>query len=97
MLTINGKKIVFHEHFPAKDFWDLPAKIAKLARMRAGQEDFDMKLAIPLLTRLIESWEHEGDPTDESSYDDLDILGDILPLVQVATDLLNRMVGRVGE
>ena len=97
MPTINGKEVIFREHFPAKDFWDLPAKIAKLARMRAGQEEFDMKLAIPLLTRLIESWEHEGDPADESSYDDLDILGDILPLVQVATDLLNRMVGRVGE
>lgn len=97
MPTINGKEVVFREKFPAKDFWDLPAKIVQLARMRSGQEEFNMEMAVPLLTRLIESWEHEGDPVVEASYGELDILGDILPMVQVATDLLNRMVGRVGE
>ena len=97
MPTINGKEIVFRERFPAKDCWDLPAKIVQLHRMRSGQEEFDMKLAVPLLMRVIESWEHESDPADEASYGELDVLGDLLPLVQSVTDLLNRLVGSVGE
>lgn len=97
MPTINGKEIVFREHFPAKDFWDLPAKIVQLHRMRSGREEFDLKLAVPLLARLIVSWEYEGDPTDEVVYGELDVIRDLLPLVQLATDQLNRLVGEVGE
>lgn len=97
MPTINGKEVVFRERFPAKEFWDLPAKIVQLHRMRGGQEEFDMQLAVPLLARVIESWEYEGDPADEASFGELDVLGDLLPLVTAVTDLLNRLVGSVGE
>lgn len=95
MPEINGVRVDFREHFPAREYWELPAQLLKLSRMQLMGEGVDRETTFTVLTRVIESWDHPGDPADEAAYDDFDILGDILPMIHCAIELVNRRFGRV--
>lgn len=95
MLIINGTRVKLREHFPAKEFWELPSQILKLSRMQLTEGQVDPETALIVLTQVIESWEHPGDPAEISSYDNLDVLGDILPMIQAAIRLVNQRFGSV--
>lgn len=95
MPRINGKEVVFHTRFPAKDNWDLPGELQKLGTQAQGGV-VDMQSAVPLLTRVVKSWEFDGDPTDADAYGNLDIFREFVPLVTAVAQYVAGMTG-VGE
>ncbi len=92
MPTINTKEVTFHTRFPARDNWDLPQQLQALAAT-AQDGQMDLQAALPLLTRVIASWEFDGDPADVAVYDDLDIFREIIPLV---TEVAQYVAGLTG-
>ena len=92
MPTINAKEVTFHARFPARDNWDLPQQLQALAATAQGGQ-LDMQAAVPLLTRVIATWEFDGDPADTAAYDDLDIFREIIPLV---TEVAQYVAGLTG-
>ncbi len=76
-LVINGKKVQVRTSFRGREWYSLPADFR-----RAGQaiEKGEYEGAIPFLSRVIESWEFEGDPAEAASYEGLDVLAELVPL-----------------
>lgn len=76
-LTVAGKSVRVRTSFRGREWYSLPADYRKAGRaMQSGNyED-----ALPFLTRVIESWEFEGDPQDEAAYEGLDVLAELMPL-----------------
>lgn len=90
-ITVSGRRVTLRERFPAKDFWDIPSMIAEVAG-----EGIDYQRHIPLLMRIIESWEFEGDPADAEAYGELDILRELRPLIRACSDYVAEMVSGEG-
>ena len=90
--TIAGKRVTLRERFPASEFWDMPKLISDLVG-----EGTDYEKHIPLLLRLIESWEFDGDPTDPEAYGELDILRELRPLIRASSDYVAEMVSGEGD
>lgn len=76
-LTINGKLVVVQQSFRGKEWYSLPAAYRRAWK---GAATGDYGPAIPFLARVIESWEFDGNPTDEAAYERLDILAELVPL-----------------
>jgi len=49
----------------------------------------DLRTQVPVFTRLVESWEFDGNPSDEESYGELDIVQEILPLSLLVQDWMD--------
>ena len=89
-LMINGKIVRVKSRFPARENWDLPNLLMKFSQQEGG---FDLKQIVPVLPRLVESWEFEGDPTDEDAYEELDLFRELIPLVREVSLALGQMMG----
>ena len=60
-ITVNGKRVTIREHFPAREFWNLPQQWAAF-----DGEDFDEWARI--MGKFITSWEFDGEPTDPVAW-----------------------------
>ena len=94
MPWVNGKEVIFKERFPARENWDLPRLLASLA---ANASEMNMERAVPILQRMIASWEFDSDPAKAESYGDLCIFREITPLVKACSEFVGEMVSGPGE
>jgi len=76
-LTVRGTRVTVRESFKGKEWYALPGLYRKAWKGAAGG---DYALTIPLLVRVVESWEFDGDPATEAAYEALDILSELVPL-----------------
>ena len=82
--VIAGKVVVFKDRLPAKENWSLVTMMNKLS---GGSVDYEPTVAV--LSRIVASWEFEGDPADPASFDDLDLIREFMPLMNAAGEMLN--------
>lgn len=88
-VVVNGRVVRMRRRFPAKENWDLPGLFMRLG----GGGDFDLQQMVPILPRLIESWEFAGDPADEAAYGELDLFRELIPLVRGVSEKLQELMG----
>lgn len=84
-LNVNGRKVVVRDYMPAGDNWDV---LPHLLAFSGGKYDRDTMVG--LLTRAVESWEFDGDPSDPAVYAKLDMFSEMVPL-------LNVFIGWIGK
>lgn len=82
--TIAGKLVTFKDRLPAKENWSL---VTMMNKMSSGSVDYEPTVAV--LSRIVATWEFEGDPADPESYADLDLLREFVPLMNAAGEMLN--------
>lgn len=89
--VIAGKRVKFRDKLPVKDNWDL---MQKLAGLDLGEKPtkMDWKAHLPIMCRVIEEWEFEGDPSDPEAYGNLDLFREFLPLLGKYTDMVGKLV-----
>lgn len=75
---INGKRVVFLDKVPAKVGWNILVNHSDILGKPLNTIVFDD--VVTLLQIAIESWEFDGSPAEASSYDNLDVVSEILPL-----------------
>ena len=90
--TINGKKVVFREKLASADNWDTPALIKEHGEA-ATRGDFSK--AVPLLCRVVESWEFADDPSDPAAYGKLDLFSEITPLLAALNDYVQEKTANI--
>jgi len=95
MPKINEKNVDFVLKFPAKDNWDLPQALSELGTTAQGG-GFDLQKAVPVLQRVVRSWEFDGDPKDADAFGDLDIFRELIPLVTAVARYIGELTGQ-GE
>lgn len=71
--VINGKRVLFRARLPLS----LGHNIVKLLNQCNSA---DLNDHIAAMTVLIESWEFPGDPTKAATYQEMDILSELIPL-----------------
>lgn len=84
--TVNGKRVTFKARLPLRESRDMP----KLLRASEA-DDYDSQVRI--LTKLIESWEFDGNPSDPESYEDLDVFSDLVPITRAAVEYIETKLG----
>lgn len=72
--TVNDKQVVFRSRFPVKDN-------ARLGKLLTAAADGDTEKQIALLRYVVEKWDYDGAPDVRRSYDELDVIDDIIPMV----------------
>jgi hypothetical protein len=95
MPRINERMVLFKERFPAKENWDLPQALSAVAT-QAQDGNIDLKAAVPVLQRVIGSWEFDGLPSDAEAYGELDIFRELIPLLTAAAQFIAELTG-TGE
>ncbi len=76
-VEIGGKKVTVRTSFRGKQWWSLPADYRAAGKaIQSG----DYSGVIPFLARVIESWDFEGSPAEPASYEQLDVLSELMPL-----------------
>lgn len=86
--TINGRRVVFRERIPLSKAPTLPKMLEAVAT--------DLRAVARIGVVLIESWEFEGDPTDQRAYESLDVMSEILPLAKEMGEYLTRRLDWAG-
>ena len=76
-LVIAGKKVQVRTSFKGREWMALPALYR---RAWTGARDGKYAECVPFLARVIEDWEFQGKPAEESSYDALEVIGELVPL-----------------
>jgi hypothetical protein len=74
-ITVNGKKVVIREHFPAREFWGLADEWRRITDETPYE---DLARAV---SRIVVSWEFEGDPSAPDSWGNLDTWLEFQPLI----------------
>jgi len=88
--TVAGKKVVLRERIPLGEGYDL---VGLFTNFDAN----DLRTNIPIMTRLVESWEFEGDPSDSAAYDDLDTLTEFLPIAKRVNARISVLMSDVAD
>jgi len=83
-IEVKGKKVVLRDKMPAKANWDL---FQNFERFASGELDFDR--IVDLLSRVVESWELEGDPHDTATYEEMDLFSEMMPLVSALSEIVS--------
>ena len=83
---VNGKKVTFKAKLPLREARSLPKLLAATAA-----DDYDSQIAVMVI--LIDSWDYDGDPSDPKSYEDMDILSEIVPLSKLCVEYLSAKSG----
>jgi len=92
--TVNGKRVVFREKWSARNNWALPKLIQDFT---TGASAGDFSGAVPILTRVIERWDFPGDPSKPESYDDLELVTEVIPLLGVLAEYIGKRLGNLAE
>lgn len=87
--TVNGKRVWLRKRLPLREQ-------DALLELAAACSNTKPRTNIPVMARLIESWEFAGDPADPEAYEDLDLLDEFLPLVEIAGTYLAGRLARAG-
>lgn len=89
-LTIVGKKVVLKDSFTMEYFSDI-------FKLLTDANQMDLRSQVPLATRVIESWEFDGDPSDSASYEKLDVLKVVIPLFRKIMRHVNELMSGTEE
>jgi hypothetical protein len=80
---VNGKLVTFKQSYPF-------AENRGLLKAWSATRSDDAATYIPLWKLMIESWEYEGDPGDPKSYDRMDSVSDLWPLMSATLRFWNQ-------
>jgi hypothetical protein len=80
---VNGQTVTFRERYPLSENRDLLKAWGKA-------NTNDAATFIPLWAKMIDSWTFEGDPADAKSYDALDVVSELWPLMSVTLRFWNQ-------
>lgn len=83
---INGKRVAFKSKLPLRDSRDLPALIDAIK-----PDNYDSQIG--LLMKIVDSWEFTGRPDEPQSYEDMDVLSELTPMVNAAGEYLRAKLG----
>lgn len=89
-IEITGKKVVLKDSIPLSEGYDL------LGLILEGTNK-DMKTMVPIMMKVIESWEFDGDPNNKESYEQLDVLGVVIPLARAVNGYATRKMSAPVE
>jgi hypothetical protein len=73
-VIIAGRRVVLKEHLPARDHYALPRALS----VGIGRLPFEEQVGP--LSKVVESWEFEGDPGDLAAWGELDVMAEFMPL-----------------
>lgn len=85
-VEVNGREVTFKSKYPVKEN-------RKLGKILVDSADGDVDKQIKVLMQVIEAWEYSGRPDDPRSYDDLDYLDDIMPMVAKFGEYFTARIG----
>ena len=83
--NVAGKKVVLREHITLGDGYDI---IGLFTSIDAN----DLRTSIPIRDKIIESWVFEGEPSDPTSYDQMDVLTEVIPMSRRVNAKINAMM-----
>ena len=87
-IQVAGKKVVLRERFPLRTHGDVVGLLRDVNLSR-------METVLPLAIKTIESWEFEGDPAKEGSYQEMDAVSELWPLFRgVQEHILGKSLGQ---
>ncbi len=70
---VAGKKVIVRDRMSLSDGFDLYG-------LMLSQDSKDLRTQVPLLVKMVESWEFEGDPHVPDTYLKLDIFREFMPI-----------------
>ena len=88
--TVANKKVVLRERISLGDGYDIIDLFSSI-------DSNDLRTSIPIMTKMIESWEFEGEPSDRASYDNLDVLAEFIPMSRRINARINAMMSGLDE
>ena len=88
--TVANKKVVLRERISLGDGYDIIGLFSSI-------DSNDLRTSIPIMTKMIESWEFEGEPSDRASYDNLDVLAEFIPMSRRINARINAMMSGLDE
>jgi len=86
-ITLNGKTVTYRDKFPAKQSWPL---MQLFDGFKGGLAGISFEMAAGLLAAAVDTWEYEGDPHDLASYENLDLFGEMIPMLEPVTTIITR-------
>jgi len=87
---VAGKKVVLRERISLGDGYDIIG-------LFTGIDSNDLRTSIPIMSKMIESWEFEGDPSEPASYDKLDVLTEVIPMSRKINARINALMSGLNE
>lgn len=83
--TVSGKEVTVISRIPLRDAPELSALLAQVPNL-------DARVLVKFCTQAIASWDFDGDPKNRKSYDDLDVIEELIPIANgVAAKMVARM------
>ena len=89
-ITVAGKKVVLRERIILGEGYDIIGLFSSI-------DSNDLRTSIPIMTKMIESWEFDGEPSDRASYDNLDVLAEFIPMSRRINARINAMMSGLEE
>jgi hypothetical protein len=80
---VNGKVVTFRRSYPL-------AENRGLLKAWSATKSDDAATYVPLWKIMVESWEFDGDPGDAKSYDALDVVREVWPLMSATLRFWNQ-------
>ena len=87
---VAGKKVVLRERIILGEGYDIIG-------LFTGIDSNDLRTSIPIMSKMIESWEFEGDPNDPAAYDNLDVLTEVIPMSRKVNARINALMSGLTE
>jgi len=87
---VAGKKVVLRERISLGDGYNIIGLFSSI-------DSNDLRTSIPIMAKMIESWEFEGDPSDSAAYDKLDVLIEIIPMSRKINARINALMSGLNE
>ncbi len=87
---VAGKKVVLRERITLGEGYDILGLTA-----RVDNEDF--RTTVPVMIKMIESWEFDGDPSESASYDEMDVFTEFLPISRRVNAKFTSLIQGVAE
>jgi len=87
---VAGKKVVLREHITLGDGYDIIGLFSSI-------DSNDLRTSIPIMSKMIESWEFEGDPSEPAAYDKLDVLIEVIPMSRKINARINALMSGLNE
>ena len=88
--TVAGKKVVLRERITLGEGYDIIGLFSSI-------DTNDQRTSIPIMVKMIESWEFEGEPDDPASYDQMDVLTEVIPMSRKINGQINIMMSGMEE
>lgn len=83
VFVVNGKQVTLRERLLLIDTYNITALINKVSVD-------DLRTHIPVMKLFIESWDFDGDPMDDESYNTLDTIREFMPISEMINRYMNN-------